>query len=360
MRSNQEMLLCQYRYDAMDRLIDCTPSVSVKTQRFYLKDRLATEIQGTAHRSILQHEDHLLAHQQRQNNTLRIHLFATDQKRTVSNSLDAGLLHPFAYTPYGFRSPENGMLNFLGFKGERPDQVTGYYLLGNGYRAFNPVLMRFNSPDSWSPFGEGGLNAYAYCLGDPVNRVELDGHWSILGGLKSLLRTAGLRKSSRVAESTIQNGRIDSVGILSDRIVYFDSVFEGRRQLNIEAHGSKPSLFRKSALISNEKHLTPKQIHSKLLQKKVNLRTYDNIHLIACYGGNDGGSSFAGRLAKISKKPVDGYLGSVAISRSRSPLKELELRTLTNTAEGALDVKFKGQKIASDLEKMGKAIRYNP
>ena len=156
------------------------------------------------------------------------------------------------------------MLNFPGFKGERPDQVTGYYLLGNGYRAFNPVLMRFNSPDSWSPFGEGGLNAYAYCLGDPVNRVELDGHWSILGGLKSLLRTAGLRKSSRVAESTIQNGRIDSVGILSDRIVYFDSVFEGRRQLNIEAHGSKPSLFRKSALISNEKHLTPKQIHSKL------------------------------------------------------------------------------------------------
>ncbi len=54
--------------------------------------------------------------------------------------------------------------------------MTGYYLLGNGYRAFNPVLMRFNSPDSLSPFGKGGLNAYAYCAGDPVNRVDPTGH----------------------------------------------------------------------------------------------------------------------------------------------------------------------------------------
>ncbi|WP_230202737.1 RHS repeat-associated core domain-containing protein, partial [Pseudomonas syringae] len=44
--------------------------------------------------------------------------------------------------------------------------------------AFNPVLMRFNSPDSLSPFGEGGVNAYAYayCEGDPVNRVDPSGH----------------------------------------------------------------------------------------------------------------------------------------------------------------------------------------
>ena len=55
-------------------------------------------------------------------------------------------------------------------------------MLGNGYRAFNPVLMRFNSPDSWSPFGEGGLNAYVYCIGDPVNRDDPTGHW----GSKSL------------------------------------------------------------------------------------------------------------------------------------------------------------------------------
>jgi RHS repeat-associated protein len=93
------------------------------------------------------------------------------------NALDATQPHPLTYTPYGHRPAENGLLSLLGFNGERPDPVTGHYLLGNGYRAFNPVLMRFNSPDSWSPFGEGGLNAYAYCQGDPTNRVDPTGHY---------------------------------------------------------------------------------------------------------------------------------------------------------------------------------------
>jgi RHS repeat-associated protein len=85
------------------------------------------------------------------------------------------------------------LLSLLGFNGERPDPVTGCYLLGNGYRAFNPVLMRFNSPDSWSPFGRGGLNAYAYCVGDPVNRHDRNGHTPEL--LKNLLRFSGVMKS---------------------------------------------------------------------------------------------------------------------------------------------------------------------
>jgi len=39
--------------------------------------------------------------------------------------------------------------------------------------------MRFNSPDSLSPFGDGGLNGYAYCVGDPVNRSDPTGHFSV-------------------------------------------------------------------------------------------------------------------------------------------------------------------------------------
>lgn len=73
-------------------------------------------------------------------------------------------------------SPEASLVSVLGFNGERPDPVTGWYLLGNGYRASNPVLMRFNSPDSLSPFDGSGLNPYAYCLADPVNYVDPTGH----------------------------------------------------------------------------------------------------------------------------------------------------------------------------------------
>ncbi|MDR0279666.1 MAG: RHS repeat-associated core domain-containing protein [Paucimonas sp.] len=68
-----------------------------------------------------------------------------------------------------------------GFNGELPEPVTGHYLLGNGYRAYSPVLMIFLQPDSWSPFGAGGINAYAYCEGDTVNAVDPTGHVPMLG-----------------------------------------------------------------------------------------------------------------------------------------------------------------------------------
>ncbi|MCL6705193.1 RHS repeat-associated core domain-containing protein [Pseudomonas sp. T1.Ur] len=187
MSSTDETLLCRYQYDPLDRLADCTPSTQARTQRFYLKERLTSEIQGSIQRSIFQQDDQLLAQQQRQDGGIETTLLATDQQRSVLHALDATQPHPLAYTPYGHRAPENGLLSLLGFNGERPDPVTGHYLLGNGYRAFNPVLMRFNSPDSLSPFGEGGLNTYVYCVGDPVNRGDPTGHISLFSKLAGLL-----------------------------------------------------------------------------------------------------------------------------------------------------------------------------
>lgn len=62
----------------------------------------------------------------------------------------------------------------LGFNGEYLEHHH-LQILGS-YRAYNPVLMRFHGPDSLSPFAKGGLNAYAYCHGDPVNLVDPTGH----------------------------------------------------------------------------------------------------------------------------------------------------------------------------------------
>ena len=79
----------------------------------------------------------------------RTTLYATDRPGSLLAQLQAGQPDRFAYTPFGHRSPAAG----IGFNGELPDPLTGPYLLGNGHRAYNPVLMRFNSPDRLSPFG---------------------------------------------------------------------------------------------------------------------------------------------------------------------------------------------------------------
>ncbi|WP_433737498.1 RHS repeat-associated core domain-containing protein [Pseudomonas putida] len=193
-------LLCRYRYDPLDRLVASTPSAQASAQRFYLKDRLATEIQGTLQHSIMQHDDQLLAQQQRQcGAAVDTALLATDQQRSVLPLLDAKQPHAFAYTPYGHCLAGGGLLSLLGFNGERPDPATEWYLLGNGYRPFNPVLMCFTSPDSWSPFGTGGLNAYCYCEGDPRNRSDSTGHAllsSLTSSLSSFIEKLKFKKSS--------------------------------------------------------------------------------------------------------------------------------------------------------------------
>lgn len=133
-----ETVLCRYRYDPLDRVVDCALSAEAGIQRFYCKSRLATEIQGAVQRSVFQHDGQLLAQLRREDVKVDTALLSTDQQRSVLNVLDANRLHPLAYSPYGHRPAENGLLSLLGFNGERPDPVTGHYLLGNGYRAIQP------------------------------------------------------------------------------------------------------------------------------------------------------------------------------------------------------------------------------
>ncbi|MGF6163524.1 MULTISPECIES: RHS repeat-associated core domain-containing protein [Pseudomonas] len=179
MTVQQATLLCRYHYDPLDRVANCAPLNQSGIQRFYRKNRLATEIQGQVQHSMLEREEQPLAQQQRQAGRIDSVLLATDLQRSVLYSLSLGQHQRPVYSPYGHRSPEGGLISLLGFNGERRDPVTGHYLLGNGYRAFDPVLMRFNSPDSLSPFGKGGVNAYAYCLGDPVNKVDPLGEFAL-------------------------------------------------------------------------------------------------------------------------------------------------------------------------------------
>ncbi|MFF7064884.1 RHS repeat-associated core domain-containing protein [Pseudomonas sp. NPDC008258] len=82
-----------------------------------------------------------------------------------------------SYSVYGLHKNFAELANAIGFSGYYFDALSKYYLLGNGYRSYSPSMMRFLSPDSLSPFSRGGLNAYGYCAGDPINRVDPDGRF---------------------------------------------------------------------------------------------------------------------------------------------------------------------------------------
>ncbi|RRV05010.1 RHS repeat-associated core domain-containing protein [Pseudomonas sp. v388] len=165
-----------YRYDALDRLAAQTPYGDGVIQRSYCADRLASESEGGRHRRFLRSELLLLAQLDGSAQGDRCVLLAPDRPNSVVTAVADGRPTSFAYAPYGYRQDSVPFPALPGFNGEHPDLFTGHYLLGNGYRAYNPLLMRFNSPDSRSPFGKGGLNAYAYCAGDPVNRTDPSGH----------------------------------------------------------------------------------------------------------------------------------------------------------------------------------------
>ena len=121
-------------------------------------------------------------------------MLACDGTNSVLFETNSGSVNEFTYAPYGHRSEELPGSTRLGCNGQLKEEQTGCYLLGNGYRAFSPLLMRFHSPDSWSPFGDGGLNSYSYTMGDPVNHIDSTGHvrWGAL--LALLMPTGGVSK----------------------------------------------------------------------------------------------------------------------------------------------------------------------
>lgn len=125
------------------------------------------------------------------------------------------------YSPYGYRTHRGACV--LAFNGERRDPFTGCYHLGNGYRAYNPALMRFQAPDSFSPFGAGGVNGYAYCAGDPVNRVDPSGHSFDVGGL--LLRGLGmLSNGATIAYNFLGPTPETWIGLNATRVSTFGSI----------------------------------------------------------------------------------------------------------------------------------------
>lgn len=175
-----------YEYDALNRLVKQTRNDGESWSLYYLGDELVNEVavKDGERRFIKTGHTYLaIEHQQKKQSqgSQAVTLIGANQNNSPvwSDVMGRGS-QSHAWSPYGHCNT-TGLS--IGFNGERVDPVSRTYHLGNGYRAYNPALMRFNAPDNLSPFGPGGINSYAYCSGDPINHADPSGHMSISAGV---------------------------------------------------------------------------------------------------------------------------------------------------------------------------------
>lgn len=164
------------------------------------------------------------------------------------------------YNAYGYHHPEIPASAVLAFNGKPFDPKIGNYLLGNGHRAFSPVLMRFQSPDAFSPFNAGGINAYAYCSGDPINRIDPSGNnwlsrmvnkWQLKNMPPLTDVKAGKLASERMELNTYLESRQAQVSIIKH------ADFFNEPHINNSLHSHKWVLTQDRTLIVGSYHNSP-------------------------------------------------------------------------------------------------------
>lgn len=161
-------------YDPLDKTAAMNDG-SGQEQRFYQGDQLANQVKGADSSTFMRGDDVVLAEHQAGAGPKSL-LLASDHKNTVLSEVGKAGRQDVVYNAYGHRDEAASVSSLLAYNGERREGGTGWYLLGSGYRAYNPGLMRFHSPDDWSPFGDGGFNAYCYCDGEPIMNSDPGGH----------------------------------------------------------------------------------------------------------------------------------------------------------------------------------------
>ncbi|MFF7064783.1 RHS repeat-associated core domain-containing protein [Pseudomonas sp. NPDC008258] len=159
------------------------------------------------------------------------------------------------YTPYGHSTVSK---NLLGFNGEFHDPISGLYALGNGFRSFSTTLMRFIRPDDHSPFGQGGPNTYAYCLGDPINYIDPSGKNGFLNALKTSLRKFP-REFAKTAAETAWNKKRELDHLVNHRDEHYSN--KGMRVTQTTSvQTSQPKTILKPASVPTPSSTFPTQL----------------------------------------------------------------------------------------------------
>ncbi|TCP69980.1 RHS repeat-associated protein [Pseudomonas putida] len=172
--ADDSQLLHSYRYDGHGDLVGATQGNASEVQRRYQGYRLSSTVENGLLTQYLYAADHPAGLQQ-SGTASGTRLLLTDHVGSVIAESDGSTLEQARYNAYGENLTDSNLQGLLGFNGEARERALGWYLLGRGYRAYNPVLMRFHSPDELYPEA-AGINPYSYCGGNPVNWRDPSGH----------------------------------------------------------------------------------------------------------------------------------------------------------------------------------------
>ncbi|MFJ4433952.1 RHS repeat domain-containing protein [Pseudomonas sp. NPDC089395] len=176
-RASDGQPLYRYRYDGHNDLIGVRHEQAAEVSRRYQGYRVTSTRDADLLTEYLYAGERPLG-LQRPAQTADNRLFVTDAANSVMGECSRDELHDNAYTAYGDSPDNDKLVGLLGFNGEARERALGWSLLGRGYRAYNPGLMRFLSPDSAAP-EQAGINPYVYCGGNPVNWHDPSGHYGM-------------------------------------------------------------------------------------------------------------------------------------------------------------------------------------
>ena len=121
----------------------------------------------------------------------------------------------YSYDPWGNILAVNGSLastlgadNPFRYRGYYYDTESCFYYLNSRY--YDAKVCRFVNADSYVSTGQGllGYNMYAYCLNNPMNRVDYYGHWSVWDKIKEFFSDtfgAGASSTGRVGYNTTEH-----------------------------------------------------------------------------------------------------------------------------------------------------------
>lgn len=159
---------------------------------------------------------------------MTLQLTGADWHGSTMLSRTSGANTTQAWSPFGGGTHRTGVAASLpGFNGERQDPLSGVTHLGNGYRAYSPALRRFTCPDSESPFGIGGINPYAYCESDPINKTDPSGHGPITWLIRKIIGLS-VRAGIKAAMSEGASASLATAGTVETGIELATSAVTGQ------------------------------------------------------------------------------------------------------------------------------------